>query len=116
MHDNTFHNQRWNIQIKCLQLPNISYKKFTYGENIFFLPSRYYFFTQKVLAFLKESCHLLKKCIKTPFTSLILCFINSLFIVYHVSTRRYMDVDSTFFQRYGRQNNVVCLLGGHSSN
>ena len=33
-------------------------------------------------------------------------------------TRRYLDVDSTSFERYGRQsdgrqNNVVCLLAGH---
>ena len=27
-----------------------------------------------------------------------------------VNTRRYLDVDPTFFERYGRQNNVVCLL------
>ena len=28
-----------------------------------------------------------------------------------VNTRRYLDVDSMFFERYGRENNVVCLLG-----
>ena len=26
------------------------------------------------------------------------------------NTRRYLDVDSTFFERYGRQSRVVCIL------
>ena len=33
-----------------------------------------------------------------------------------VNTRRYMDVDATYFERYGRQNNIVCLLGNGDFN
>ena len=34
----------------------------------------------------------------------------NVFLFIPVNTRRYLDVDSTSFGRYGRQNYVVCLL------
>ena len=51
-----------------------------------------------------------------PHTDILNVFNKKLFILLlihpnPVNTRRYLDVDSTFFGRYGRRSNCFCLLG-----
>ena len=50
------------------------------------------------------------ECYGTWWLSVQFLFVMA-WLAFPINTRRYMNVDSTFFERYRRQNNVVFLMG-----